>query len=400
MNVPFLDAVGQDIALRGQILERFSDICVSGRFALGPAVEEFERAFAAYCEAAECVCVNSGTSALHLALRCLDVGPGDEVITTPLTFVATAWAITYVGAKPVFVDVDPRTRTLDPALLDAAITSRTRAILPVHLYGQPADLDPILAIAHCHRIPVVEDACQAHGAHYGRQRVGALGAAGCFSFYPGKNLGAYGEGGALVTNDRDLAAQARVLRDHGQRQRYHHETVGYNYRMDALQGAVLSVKLPHLDGWNRSRRGHAAHYRELLSGTNRLVLPELAGDREHVFHLFVVEVDQRDQIARELNQAGIQTGLHYPVPVHLQPAYQNLRLSRGSFPQAERIARRCLSLPLFPHLTDQQVRYVCDCLLAALDSTAVGGSALLAGSCGQSRAKQQTKADTFLISGG
>jgi dTDP-4-amino-4,6-dideoxygalactose transaminase len=366
MKVPFLDVVGQDSSLRGEILRRFSEVCADGRFVLGPAVEEFERAFAAYCEAEECVCVNSGTSALHLALRGLGVGPGDEVITTPLTFVATAWAITYVGATPVFVDVGPASRTLDPTLLEAAITPRTRAILPVHLYGQPADMGPILHIARGRSIPVVEDACQAHGARYRGRRVGALGAAGCFSFYPGKNLGGYGEGGALVTNDRALAAEARVLRDHGQRQRYHHETVGYNYRMDALQGAVLSAKLPHLDDWNARRRSHAARYLDLLSSLEDVVLPVPADDRESVFHLFVMELEQRDAVARSLNQAGVQTGLHYPVPVHLQPAYRHLGLAPGSFPHAERVARRCLSLPLFPHLTEEQARYVSASLAGAL----------------------------------
>jgi dTDP-4-amino-4,6-dideoxygalactose transaminase len=378
MKVPFLDVVGQDFSLRGEIHQRFSAVCADGRFVLGPAVEEFERAFAAYCEAEECVCVNTGTSALHLALRGLGVGPGDEVITTPLTFVATAWAVTYVGATPVFVDVDPGSRTLDPTLLEAAITPRTRAILPVHLYGQPADLGSILRIGQEYGIPVIEDACQAHGARYLGRRVGAIGAAGCFSFYPGKNLGSYGEGGALVTNDRALAAEARMLRDHGQRQRYHHQTVGYNYRMDALQGTVLFAKLPHLDDWNARRRSNAARYQELLSGLDGVVLPKTADDRETVFHLFVVELEQRDAVAQLLNQAGIQTGLHCPVPVHLQPAYQHLGLGRGSYPQGERIARRCLSLPLFPHMTDEQVRYVCDCLVAALVGHPVGQRAVLA----------------------
>jgi dTDP-4-amino-4,6-dideoxygalactose transaminase len=378
MSVPFLDIVGQDSDLRGQILERFGAICASGRFVLGPEVEEFERAFAAYCEAEQCVCVNTGTSALHLVLRGLGVGPGDEVITTPLTFVATAWAITYVGATPVFVDVDPVSRTLDPTLLEAAISPRTRAILPVHLYGHPADLGPMLRIGRKHSLPVIEDACQAHGARYQGKRVGAQGAAGCFSFYPGKNLGAYGEGGAVVTNDHALAAAVRVLRDHGQRQRYHHETVGYNYRMDALQGAVLSVKLSYLDEWNARRRSHAARYQELLSGLDNVSLPESVHNRESVFHLFVVELEQRDVVARSLNQAGIQTGLHYPVPVHLQASYQHLSLNRGAFPRAERIARRCLSLPLFPNMTDDHIHYVCERLVATLVGPKAGHPPVLA----------------------
>jgi dTDP-4-amino-4,6-dideoxygalactose transaminase len=369
MNVPLLDVVGQDYSLREEILERFQEVLASGRFVLGPAVEEFERAFAAYCDVAECVCVNTGTSALHLALCGLGVGPGDEVITTPLTFVATAWAISYVGATPVFVDVDPATRTLNPELLEAAVTTRTKAILPVHLYGQPADMGPILDIAEDHGLPVVEDACQAHGARYRGQRVGGLGAAGCFSFYPGKNLGAYGEGGALVTNNPALADEARVLRDHGQRKRYHHESIGYNYRMDALQGAVLSAKLPSLDGWNESRRRHASRYLELLAEFGGLTLPKTPDDRESVFHLFVVELAERDRAVQQLNRARVQTGLHYPVPVHLQPAYNGLGLGAGSFPESERIARRCLSLPMFPGLTDDQIGYVCEVLTPILEAT-------------------------------
>lgn len=341
-------------------------MCENCTFTLGPTVRAFEEAFARYCEAEHCVAVNSGTSALHVALRCLDIGPGDEVITVPMTFVATAWAITYVGATPVFVDIDPATRTMDPAQLAAAITPRTRAILPVHLYGQPAEMGPILQVADRRGIPVVEDAAQAHGARYCTRRVGSLGRIGCFSFYPGKNLGAYGEGGALVTNDAALAAKARALRDHGQQRKYHHELVGYNYRMEGFQGAVLHIKLKYLDEWNTARRAHAQRYVAALSGVPGLGLPLIDHELESAFHLFVIETDQRDAVAEQLKADGINTGLHYPIPVHLQPPYRHLGLKRGSFPVSERLAERCLSLPMFPELTDAQIDYTCARLREAL----------------------------------
>jgi dTDP-4-amino-4,6-dideoxygalactose transaminase len=366
MHVPFLDLSKQFAQIREDVLARLGAVCHSGRFVLGPEVEEFERSFARYCEAGFCVAVNSGTSALHLALLALGVRPGDEVVTTPMTFVATAWAVSYVGATPVFVDIDPATRTLDPDKLQAALTSRTRAILPVHLYGQPADLEPILRVASGHGLPVVEDAAQAHGARYQGRRVGGLGRAGCFSFYPAKNLGAFGEGGALVTNDAELAQGARMLRNHAQMEKYRHECIGFNYRMDAFQGAVLGIKLARLDGWNERRRAHAARYRERLEGVPALGLPAALTDRESVCHLFVVEVDGRDWVARQLQAAGIETGLHYPIPVHLQPAYRHLGLGPGSFPVAERLAQRCLSLPMFPELADEQIDYVCATLAALL----------------------------------
>ena len=341
-------------------------VCENCTFTLGPTVKAFEESFARYCGVPHCVAVNSGTSALHLALRCLDIGPGSEVITVPMTFVATAWAISYVGATPVFVDIDPATRTMDPTRLEAAITERTRAILPVHLYGQPADMDRILRIAEKHHLPVVEDAAQAHGARCRGRPVGGLGRIGCFSFDPGKNLGAYGEGGALVTNDAELADQARALRDHGQRQKHRHEMIGYNYRMSGFQGAVLDIKLKYLDQWNAARRAHARRYVERLTGLPQIGLPLMDDELESVFHLFVVEVDDRDRLAARLKTEGIDTGLHYPVPVHLQPAYADLGLRPGSFPVSERLARRCLSLPMFPELNDEQVDYVCGRLRAAL----------------------------------
>lgn len=359
-KVPFLDLPAQYARIREEVLAQLDAVGASGRFVLGPAVEEFETAFARYCEADFCVGLNTGTSALHLALRCLDIGPGDEVITVPMTFIATVWAISYVGATPVFVDIDAQTRTLNPDLLEAAITPRTRAILPVHLYGQAADLGPILQIADRHGLPVIEDAAQAHGARYHGRRVGGLGRIGCFSFYPGKNLGAYGEGGALVTNDRALAERARMLRNHAQSERYVHECIGYNYRMDAFQGVVLKIKLNHLDEGNAARRRHALAYQQRLTGLPSVGLPVTPADREPVFHLFVIEVDDRDRLARRLQTGGIETGLHYPIPVHLQPAYRDLGIAEGSFPVSERLAKRCLSLPMFPELTEMQISQVCE----------------------------------------
>lgn len=333
---------------------------------LGPTVQDFEQRFAAYCETPHCVAVNSGTSALHVALRCLDVGPGDEVILPAMTFVATAWAVRYVGATPVFVDIDPATRTLDPNQIAAAITPRTKVILPVHLYGRPADLTPILQLARQHKLRVVEDAAQAHGARYAKRRIGSFGDIACFSFYPGKNLGAYGEGGAIVTHDPALAAKARALRDHGQVERYHHEFEGYNYRMSGFQGAVLGIKLKYLDAWNAARRAAAAEYITRLSGTPGLGLPLLDDDgMESVFHLFVIETDNRDAVAKQLSAAGVQNGLHYPIPVHLQPAFADRQHRLGDFPVSERLGQRCLSLPMFPELTETQIAYVCEQLHAA-----------------------------------
>ena len=367
-TVPFMDLRTQYTLIEDEILAGLQQVCESTRFALGPSVEAFEQDFARYCGVSDCVAVNSGTSALHLAMRCLDIGPGDEVITVPMTFVATAWAISYVGATPVFVDIDPVTRTMDPDQLASAITPRTKAILPVHLYGQPAEMDAILDTAADHDLPVVEDAAQAHGATYLGQRVGGLGRIGCFSFYPGKNLGAYGEGGALVTGDAEIAARARALRDHGQRQRYRHEEIGYNYRMDAFQGEVLRIKLEFLDDWNAARQSHAEHYHAHLANVPGVRLPEVPEDRTSVFHLYVVELDERDRTGEQLKAAGIQTGLHYPIPVHLQPAYAHLHHAEGAFPHTERLAQCCLSLPMYPELVPQQITYVASQLAEIINS--------------------------------
>jgi dTDP-4-amino-4,6-dideoxygalactose transaminase len=359
--IPFLDLGAQFETIRGEVLEALREVAESSTYVLGPRVAEFEEAFAAYAGSRHCVAVNSGTSALHLALICAGVQPGDEVITVPMTFIATSWAVSYIGAKPVFVDVDPVTYTMDVRQVEKRITRRTRAILPVHLYGQPADLDPLLEIGRSRGIPVIEDAAQAHGAAYHGQGAGTLGLCGCFSFYPGKNLGAYGEAGAVVTDDDDIARRLRSLRDHAQSRRYHHAELGFNYRMDAFQGAVLGVKLKHLEAWTEARRRLADRYRERLARLP-LKFPVEAAGRRHVWHLFVVLHPRRDEIRRELELRGIPTGLHYPVPVHLQDAYSHLEHRAGDFPIAERVASNCFTLPLYPEMTDEQQDRVIDAL--------------------------------------
>jgi dTDP-4-amino-4,6-dideoxygalactose transaminase len=337
------------------------EVLDSSAYVLGPAVANFEKAFAASLGVRHCIGVNTGTSALHLALLGANVGPGDEVITVPMTFIATSWAISYVGATPVFVDVDPVTYTMDVEQVEERITPRTRAILPVHLYGQPADLAPLLELGRRRGIPVIEDAAQAHASLYHGRAAGTLGLCGCFSFYPGKNLGAYGEGGAVVTNDDTIAARLRALRDHAQQQRYHHDEIGFNYRMDGFQGAVLGVKLKYLEEWTEKRQRLARRYQEALDGLP-LKLPTEAPNRRHAWHLFVVLLSERDRVRNELDARGIQTGLHYPVPLHLQKAYRHLGCCAGDFPVAERIGENCLTLPLFPEMSDEQQDAVCEAL--------------------------------------
>jgi dTDP-4-amino-4,6-dideoxygalactose transaminase len=365
VRVPFSDLKAQFAQVRDETLEAFAAVAESGGYVLGPKVAAFEESFAAAHGVKHCVGVNTGTSALHLALIAAGVGPGDEVLTAPMTFVATSWAISYCGARPVFVDVDPVTYTMDPNRLADSITPRTKAILPVHLYGQPADLGPLREIADRHGTPLVEDAAQAHLATYRGKPVGGFGLAAGFSFYPGKNLGACGEGGAVVTDDDALAARMRALRDHAQTQRYHHAEIGFNYRMDALQGAVLGIKLKHLAGWTVRRQARAARYLKILRGLP-LGLPAVAADREHVWHLFVVLHPDRDRIRAKLEEQGIQTGLHYPIPVHLQPAYKHLGYKPGDFPVSERIGRECFTLPLFPEMTEEQQDWVVEALAAVL----------------------------------
>jgi dTDP-4-amino-4,6-dideoxygalactose transaminase len=358
MQVPFLNLKAQHDSLRTELLAAIQEVIDASAFAGGPFVARFEEDFAAYCGASYALGLGHGTEALWLGLLGMGVRPGDEVITVPSTFMATAEAITYCGAKPVFVDIEDRTYTMDPAGLEKAITSRTKAIIPVHLFGQVADMGPILEIAGRHGLPVLEDACQAHGAEYRGRRAGVLGRAGCFSFYPGKNLGAMGEGGALVTNDAALKDYVAMMRDHGQRKKYYHELVGWNGRMDGIQGAVLRVKLKHLERGNEARRQHAALYGKLLAGLKELRLPVEAPERKHVWHVYAVRVRQRDALLERLGKAGIHCGIHYPVPVHLQHAYRELGLGPGSFPVAERCAQEFLSLPMFPELTQQQVQAV------------------------------------------
>lgn len=357
MKVPYFDLPAQIRSVRPELdaaIARTLDECT---YCLGPDVAAFECDFAKFCGVLHAVGFNSGTSALHVALRLLNIGPGDEVITTPFTFVATSWAISYVGAKPVFVDIDDRTCNLDPKKVERAITSRTKAILPVHLYGQICDLEPLLALATKHRLQLVEDAAQAHGATIRGKSAGTFGVMAGFSFYPGKNLGACGEAGALVMADSALAERARSLREHGSRARYHHDEIGYNYRMEGIQGAVLGVKLKHLAAWTESRRRIARRYTELLRGTPLKLQTELPAS-EGAWHLYVVRHPRRDELRTHLERQGIGTGLHYPMPLHLQKCYSHLGHKAGDFPLAEAAARECLSLPIYPEMTDAQIEYV------------------------------------------
>jgi dTDP-4-amino-4,6-dideoxygalactose transaminase len=358
MTVPFLDLNSQYQSIKEEVQVAISRVLESSQFVLGEEVEAFETEFAAYCgEVEHGIAVNSGTSALHLALLAAGVGPGDEVITVPFTFIATVSAVDYTGARPVLVDVDPTSRTMDPNQIEAAITSRTKVILPVHIHGQPADMDPILEIARRCNLLVIEDAAQAHGAEYKGRRCGSVGDLACFSFYPGKNLGAYGEGGIVLTNNDEYARKIRMLRDWGQERKYHHELKGYNYRMDSIQGAILRVKLAHLDRWNDARRTHAKRYAELLAGSG-VEVPEECEGGKHVFHVYAVRVDERAALQKTLNAEGVQTAIHYPVPVHLQQAYSDLDYRVGDFSVSERLAREVLSLPIFPEMTEQQIRTV------------------------------------------
>jgi len=355
--IPFVDLKAQYLSIKDEIDAAISNVLESSQFVLGKEVSAFEEEFAAYCQAKYGIGVNSGTSALHLALLAADIGPGDEVITVPFTFVATVAAICYTGARPVFVDIEPRSFTMDVTQVEGAITERTRAILPVHIYGQPADMDPIIEIARRHKLLVIEDAAQAHGAEYKGKRVGGLGDLGCFSFYPGKNLGAYGEGGMVVTNDPDYARTVRMLRDWGQEHKYYHDLKGYNYRMEGIQGAILRVKLRHLKEWTEARRTHAVRYNQLLVNSGVETPLEMPYAR-HVYHVYAIRTSQREALQKALGEKGIQTGIHYPIPVHLQKAYADLGYRRGDFPHSEQSANEVLSLPIFPEISDAQIREV------------------------------------------
>ena len=357
--IPSIDLKKQYQSIKGEIDAAISDVVESCQFILGERVEAFEADFASYCQSRHALGVNSGTSALHMALLAAGVAAGDEVITVSYTFVATAATICYVGATPVFVDIDPLTCTIDPTKIEAAITPKTRAIMPVHLYGGCADMDPILDIARRHNLVVIEDAAQAHGAEYKGRRAGSMGQLACFSFYPGKNLGAYGEAGAVVTSDERYLEPLKQLRDQGQSEKYYHTMVGYNYRMEAIQGAVLGVKLKYLDEWNAARRKHAAVYTRELVGSGLRLLQEPTGTKS-VYHIFPMFTSERDALREHLQRAGISTGLHYPIPAHLQPAYGHLGYNEGDLPETERACKEVLSLPIYPELTDEAVSNIVD----------------------------------------
>ena len=364
--IPFVDLKAQYQSIKSEVDAAIHRVLESTAFVLGSEVEAFEAAFADYVGAKFCVGLNSGTAAVQLAVSACGIGVGDEVIVPANTFFATAEGVSTAGATPVFVDADPISYGIAVDKIEAARTERTRAIMPVHLYGQAADLDPIFEIAERHNLLVIEDAAQAHGSEYKGKRVGALGRAGCFSFYPAKNLGAYGEGGAVTTNDQEVARRVRLLRDHGSAKKYHHDAIGYNFRLEGIQGAVLGVKLKHLDRWNNLRREHAALYNELLKNSG-LVLPRELEYARHVYHLFVVQTEGRDAFQQSLNAAGVSTGIHYPIPIHLQPAYAFLGHKAGDFPESERQALRVLSLPMYPELTNEQIGKVVSAVLECGD---------------------------------
>ena len=369
IRVPFLDLNAHHAAFRGEFDRAIGEVIDSGAFAGGPFVEKFEADFAAYNHSQHAVGLGSGTEALWLALLACGIGPGDEVITVPSTFMATAEAITYCSARPVFVDVDQSTYTMDPVELEKAVTAKTKAVIPVHLFGQAADMDPILEFAREHDLFVIEDAAQAHGAEYKGRKVGALGDVGCFSFYPGKNLGAFGEAGAIVTDNVELQEKIRILRDHGQVRKYRHTMIGWNCRMDGIQAAVLSVKLQYLERGNLLRRVHALQYNRAFQGVEEVVTPFEAAYARHVYHIYAIRVQERDQVMWLLKEKGIQCGVHYPVPVHLQKAYRSLGYEAGALPTSEQTALEFISLPMFPQLTEEQIAMV---VLSVREAVATG----------------------------
>lgn len=374
MHIPFVDLRAQSSELGKEYRAVFDDVLARAAYTLGPEVSAFEAAFADYCQTEYCLGVSSGTDALKLAYLAVGVGPGDEVIVPANTFIATAEAVSHIGATPVFVDCLADTASMDPSKIEAAITAQTKAIVPVHLYGQIAAMDEILAIAARHNLPVIEDACQAHGAELSGRRAGSLGAAAAFSFYPGKNLGALGDGGAVVTNDPGIADRVRLLRNHGQSDKYTHAVVGYCDRLHNLQAAFLSCKLPHLEDWNASRRATAALYRELLADVDGVSFIRVLDECLPVYHLFVVEVDSRDEVRDFLAASEVESGIHYPVPLHLTPAYAHLGYKQGDFPVAERLASRILSLPMYPGMTAEQVEFVAARVIEAVERYGRGGA--------------------------
>lgn len=362
-GVPIIDLRAQIASMEGEIRAAIDSVLQDVGFSNGPATRRFEEEFAAYCGVRECVGVGSGTSALHLAMSVLGIGPGDEVVTVSMSFIATAWPILYLGARAVFVDVRPDSYTMDPDGLEAAVTPRTKAIVLVHLYGQCADMDPILDVATRHGVPVVEDCSHAPGGEYKGRRAGSMGTIGCFSFYPTKNLGAFGEAGAVTTEDAELARRVRALRNHGQTRQYVHDCVGYNERMDGIQGAILSAKLKHLDSWNERRRAIAAEYGRRLA-RSRVTLPREVTEGKHVFHLYVIRDERRDALAEALQARGVATSFHYPIPIHLQAPFQDMGFGEGDLPVTEELARTCLSLPLYPELTEREIDHVVAAVVA------------------------------------
>jgi dTDP-4-amino-4,6-dideoxygalactose transaminase len=365
-TIPFVDLQAQHRALQEELGAAIAEVMQNCDFILGRAVEGFEKEFAQFIGAQQAVGVSSGLDALRLSLQAAGIGPGDEVIVPANTFIATALAVSAVGARPVLVDVEEATFNIDPARIESAISPRTKVIIPVHLYGQSADMEPILAIARRHKLAVIEDACQSHGAQYNGRTTGTFGLAGCFSFYPAKNLGACGDGGMIVTNDDAFAARLRVLRNCGQKQKYVHVEKGGNSRLDTVQAAILRVKLKHLAGWNESRARHAQRYTERLAGLGAVKTPRVAPHRTHVFHLYVVRVPRRAEMQEFLVQRGVQTVIHYPTPIHRHAAYADLGYPPGSFPVAERLSEEILSLPMFAELTDAQIDTVCESVRAFL----------------------------------
>ncbi len=361
-KVPFVDLGAQYQTIKTEVDAAIASVIQNTAFILGPEVRKFEEEFAQFCDTKFAVGVDSGTSAIELIMRALEIGPGDEVIIPANTFIATALGVSFTGAKPVFVEPDEKTYNIDVTKIEAAITPRTKAIMPVHLYGQPADMDPILDIAKRHNLFVVEDACQAHGARYKGKRAGSMGIASAFSFYPGKNLGAYGDGGAITTNDETVNARLRRLRDYGQSEKYHHEELGYNRRLDSIQAAVLRVKLRYLDSWNQARRDHAAYYSKLLTGT-KFVTPIVPAYAEPIWHLYVIQTEKRDMLIKSLSEKGIYAGIHYPIPIHLQGAYKELGHKAGDFPLTESQSHRILSLPMFAELSNELIEHVVGGLL-------------------------------------
>ena len=364
-KIPLLDLHAEYAEIKDSVDASIRRVVESARFILGDEVTGFEKDYAAFCRADHAIGVGSGTDALYVALKTCGVEMGDEVITTPMTFIATSEAISLCGAKPVFVDVDLRTHNMDPELLEAVITPRTKVILPVHIHGYPVDMDPIMDIARKHNLRVIEDAAQAQGAEYKGRRVGALADMACFSFYPGKNLGAYGDAGAITTNDAELAKKARLLRDHGRTSKYEHQVVSFNWRIDALQAAILHAKLPYLDGWNRRRHEIAVMYNHLLKNCPAQ-LPTISEDYGAVWHHYAINIENRDDVQAKLKGEGIETGIHYPIPLHIQPAYKFLEYENGDFPNAEKVAKTTLSLPMYPAMSDDQVHRVAEVVAGIL----------------------------------